>query len=122
RHLADLVAARGDDGHAVDAGSARLDHDVELLLLEVAQMLGRDLADLVVSREPAELEIHGLGLALGKAAGRQQARRGKAGVDGAVQQRATAKLTRSQIAHGYSPFSHPDGANAIDPGCSRKEH
>ena len=73
RDLADVVAARGDDGDAVDAGPAGMDHDVELLFLEVAEMLGRDLADLVVAGEPAELEIDGLGLGLGEAARGQEA-------------------------------------------------
>ena len=57
--------------------------EVELLLLEVAEMLGRDLADLVVAGEPAELEVDRLGLGLGEAARRQQARGGKAGGGGA---------------------------------------
>ncbi len=59
-------------GDAVDAGPAGMDHDVELLLLEVAELLGGDLADLVVAGEPAELEIDGLGLGLGEAAGGQE--------------------------------------------------
>ena len=68
RDLADLVPAGGHDRHAVDAGSARLDHDVELLLLEVAHVLGDDLADVVVAGEPAELEVDRLRLGLGESA------------------------------------------------------
>ncbi len=68
RHLADLVPAGGDDRHAVDAGTARLDHDIELLLFEVAHVLGDDLADVVVAGEPAELKVDGLRLGLGEAA------------------------------------------------------
>ena len=93
RHLADLVPARGDDGHPVDAGPARLDREVELLLLEVAEMLGRDLAHLVVAGQPAELEVDGLGLGLGETARRQEARGGEAGGGRAgPEQRAAANL------------------------------
>ena len=105
RHLADLVPAGRDDGHAVDAGPAGLDREVELLLLEVAEMLGRDLAHLVVAGEPAELEVDGLGLGLGETARRQQARGGEAGGGRTgLEQRPAANLAGTELAHGDFPF------------------
>ena len=75
RDLADLGRPEATIATPSMLGPARLDRDVELLLLEVAELLGGDLADLVVAGEPAELKVDGLRLRLGEAARRQELRR-----------------------------------------------
>ncbi len=105
--VADLVTPGGDDCHAVDAGTARLDHDVELLLLEEAHALGRDLADLVIAGEPAELEVDGLGLGLGETARGQEPGCGEAGGGRPrLEQRTAAEL--ADMAHGDFPSRDGD--------------
>jgi hypothetical protein len=76
RHLAQLEAAGGHHRDPVDAGTARLDVEVDAFLLEVALVLGHHLADLVTADQPAELHVD-LGLAGCAGADRQQASAGQ---------------------------------------------
>src|SRR5579883_143495 len=117
RYLADLAAAGGNDRHTVDRRTARLDHQVDLLLLEEPHVLGGDLADLVVAGQPAELEVHGLGLGLREATRGQQARGREAGGGRTGKQFPTVDADMAHYFVSLSPV-----ANAIDWGCSRKEH
>src|SRR5471032_369201 len=97
RDLADFAATGGHDRDAVDAGSAGLDEEVELLLLVVAHVLGHHLADIVVGSEPAELEIHGLRLGLGEAARWQEICSGGSGGSSSSEQCAAAHFWSSPI-------------------------
>ena len=92
--------------------------EVDLLLLEVAEVLGRDLADLVVAGEPAELQVDGLGLGLGEAARGQEACGGEAGRRQLpLEQRTTSGLP-TELAHG--DFDPSSTGNAIDLGVLSK--
>ena len=47
------------DGHAIDVGPSRLDLHVQSLLRVVAELLGHDFADLIVARQPTQLQVDG---------------------------------------------------------------
>jgi hypothetical protein len=55
--FAHAISTRGDDADSVDVRSSRVNLENETLLLEKAEAPRHDLAKLVSSGEPAELEI-----------------------------------------------------------------
>ena len=118
RHLAEVEATRRDDGDAVDVGAAGLDLEVDPFLLEVALLLGDDLADLVAADQPAELHVD-LGLAGRACADRQQA----AGAQQAAGRRGRqqpATISIQDVRHHHLPAAC---VRTIlwNPGRSRKD-
>ena len=65
RHLADFVAAGGDDGDAVIVGAAGLDVEVQAFLLEISELMGTGLAQLIAAAQPAELHVERRGFRAG---------------------------------------------------------
>ena len=77
RHHAHLVLARRDHGEAIDVGPAGLQPEIDAFFLEIAHLLGHDLAKLIAVGKPAELHVQGLGALGGKDASGKYRRHGQ---------------------------------------------
>ena len=55
--MAEPVTSRGDDSHAIDVGTPRVDLDPKPFCFEEPETFGDDFPELVAPGEPSELHI-----------------------------------------------------------------
>ena len=100
REVTDLRGSRRDDRHPIDVGPARREFQIDSLGLEVAEAFRRDLADLTVAHDPAELERH---LARGGARTARDGDDATGGDSGEQRRRAAEHVAAGQFVAGGCP-------------------